>query len=139
MVDLIDTDGDGILDINDLDDDNDALSDIDEAIAGTDPLDPDTDGDGFLDGTEVLAGTDPLNNADFPEWGDINGDGTVNIADVLLAARAVTGLITLDSGQLARGNVAPLVSGVPQSMPADPFNIADTLLIQSKALGVVSF
>ena len=35
------------------DSDADGLSDADEAIYGTDPLDPDTDGDGLLDGTEV--------------------------------------------------------------------------------------
>lgn len=138
-LDSTDTDGDGIPDINDTDDDNDGLSDVDELTAGTDPLDPDTDNDFFPDGTEVLAGTNPLDISDFPEWGDINGDGTVNIADVLLATRAATGLITLNDGQLARGNVAPLVNGAPQSLPTDPFNAADLYLIQRKALGTVSF
>jgi len=138
-LDLTDTDGDGIPDINDTDDDNDGLSDVDELTAGTDPLNPDTDNDSFPDGTEVLAGTNPLDISDFPVWGDINGDGAVNTADILLAMRAATDLITLDSAQLARGNVAPLVSGTPQSLPTDPFNTADVLLIQRKALGVVSF
>jgi hypothetical protein len=139
MVDLIDTDDDGIPDINDTDDDNDGLSDIDEFTAGTDSLDSDTDDDLFLDGTEVLAGTNPLIGTDFPEWGDINGDGTVDITDVLLAARAAVGLMALDAGQLARGNVAPLVNGLPRSLPTDTFNVADLLLIQRKALGAVSF
>ena len=60
---LADTDGDGLPDelpedydeeigplVEDQDDDNDGLSDSDEAIEGTNPLNPDTDGDGFCDG-----------------------------------------------------------------------------------------
>jgi hypothetical protein len=47
------------------DTDGDALLDVEEATAGTDPLDPDTDGDGFEDGPEVLLmGTDPLDPLD---------------------------------------------------------------------------
>jgi ELWxxDGT repeat protein len=62
---LEDTDGDGMPDtlpedypdtnppydlIEDLDDDNDGMSDEDEALIDTDPTNPDTDGDGFCDG-----------------------------------------------------------------------------------------
>src|SRR5690606_19172601 len=44
-VDAVDTDGDGLLDDDEL------------QVHGTDPNDPDTDGDGLTDGTEVdLAG-----------------------------------------------------------------------------------
>lgn len=72
-------------------------------------------------------------------WGDINGDGNVNIADVLLAAQGVLGG-ALSNNQLARGNVAPLVNGIPQ--PADPYvplDVADLLLIAQKALGTKAF
>ena len=51
------------------DSDNDGLSDQDEAIYGTDPLNPDTDGDGYLDGEEVKAGTDPLDPNSYPGAG----------------------------------------------------------------------
>ncbi|MCP4994829.1 MAG: RHS repeat protein, partial [Gammaproteobacteria bacterium] len=60
----IDTDGDGIPDITDPDDDNDGLTDIEELSLGTDPLNPDTDGDGDSDGDEVAYGSDPLLNMD---------------------------------------------------------------------------
>ncbi|GAH08038.1 unnamed protein product, partial [marine sediment metagenome] len=45
--------------------DGDGLSNEEEAILGTDPLDPDTDDDGLWDGEEVLnLGSDPLNYMD---------------------------------------------------------------------------
>jgi hypothetical protein len=45
--------------------DGDALLDVEEAVIGTDALNPDTDGDGFEDGQEVLLmGTDPLDPLD---------------------------------------------------------------------------
>ncbi|MCH1554514.1 MAG: hypothetical protein L7S45_07985, partial [Luminiphilus sp.] len=45
-----DTDGDGLPNGQDGDDDNDGLSDDDESLAGTDPLNRDSDGDGTTDG-----------------------------------------------------------------------------------------
>jgi subtilisin family serine protease len=105
----------------------------------TDPLNPDTDGDGVIDGTESLAGTDPLDDMSVLVWGDIDNNGVVNAADVLIASRAVLGLVTLTSEQLARGNVAPLVGGMPASAPGDEFNVADLLLITGKATGAMSF
>lgn len=71
----LDTDGDGLLDIDEKaigsdinlpDTDGDELLDGDEIIYGTDVLNPDTDGDGFTDGSEVKNGYNPL------------GDGMLN-------------------------------------------------------------
>jgi len=75
----------------------------------------------------------------FPVWGDINDDRVVDTADVLRASRAVLGLMSLSMPELARGKVAPLVGGSPQPADNDPLNAADLLLIERKALGVVSY
>jgi hypothetical protein len=63
----IDTDGDGIVDENDPDDDNDTLTDMSELYGtnfnpttSTDPLSSDSDGDGKVDGFESQEGSNPL-------------------------------------------------------------------------------
>jgi uncharacterized repeat protein (TIGR01451 family) len=55
-----DSDADGHGDACDTDDDNDGLSDVDEAARGTNPLNPDSDGDGMTDGWEVASGLNAL-------------------------------------------------------------------------------
>lgn len=134
---LADSDGDGLSDYQEVAWDGDASG----YVPGLDlnPLATDTDADGFGDGVEVAAEHDPLDGADAPVWGDINDDGTVDTRDVLRASRAVLGMTTLTAAEQARGNVAPLIGGQPQSQPDDPFTLADLLLIQGKALGAVSF
>ena len=59
--------------------------------------------------------------------GDLTGDGVVDLADVLLGHRIVTGLHVPGAGELQRGDVAPLVNGVPASDGV--FSIGDLLLI----------
>lgn len=73
FVDL-DTDGDRIGNTKDLDDDNDGLSDEEEAILGTNPLNPDTDGDKAQDNIDPF----PL---DPTEWQDSDKDGIGDNAD----------------------------------------------------------
>ena len=118
-----------------VDTDLDGLSDGDENLIGTNPLLDDTDDDGFKDGMELRAGYDPLVGTSFPVWGDINDDRVVNAADVLKAVRAISGEgPALDSAELARGNVAPLVGGVPNPpLTGDNFDTGDLLLIIRKA------
>jgi hypothetical protein len=60
-----DTDGDGVPDIVDADDDNDGLSDALEVAIGTDPLNVDTDGDGVWDSFEFESALD-LNGSALP-------------------------------------------------------------------------
>ena len=73
----IDSDGDGISDIdeeangtdpNNADSDGDGIDDSEEAENGTDPNSSDSDGDGIDDGDEIENGTDPTN-------ADTDGDG----------------------------------------------------------------
>lgn len=75
-----DFDGDGIINYEDLDDDNDGLSDEAENSLGTDPLQEDTDNDGLSDFNETLRGTDPLVVDQFSlSTPDFNGDGKGDI------------------------------------------------------------
>ena len=152
---LVDTDSDGILDILDKDDDNDGMSDTDEATYGTNPLLIDTDGDGLSDGDEVgydgdisqytpgqdtdplLADTDgdglsdsmdpiPLTmnmgDGDLAPWD--NPDGQLNAADVLVATQLVLGQRTAGALQYAHGDIN--VDGT--------IDLADLLLIQQVVL-----
>ena len=85
---MLDTDGDGIPDETDPDDDNDGTPDIDDDL----PLDPtettDTDNDGTGDNTDIDDDGDgtPDNEDEFPldenEWEDTDGDGIGNNADL---------------------------------------------------------
>lgn len=50
-----------------VDTDGDGLTDEEEIIVGTDPLNPDTDGDGFPDGLELALGSNPLDPNSIPD------------------------------------------------------------------------
>lgn len=152
-----DNDLDGAGDACDPDDDNDGLTDVLELALGSDPFVADTDGDtlpdgdevniyatsplladtdsdGFDDAVELDAGSDPNSNTSIPgsASGDINGDGEVNAADVLLATRIVLGRLTPSTNQLLRGDAAPVVGGV--AVPDGVINAGDLVVIQRDAL-----
>ncbi len=92
-----DTDGDGLLDIYDSDDDDDRWEDIDELNCMSDPLDAtdvpldfdsdwfcdvrdfDDDNDEFPDTDETLCGTDPLDATSVPS--DMDNDGLCDSLD----------------------------------------------------------
>ncbi len=98
-----DTDGDGQGDACDLDDDNDLLSDADELLAGTQRLYPDSDYDGVIDGEDQY----PMNSLQSGIIGDTDGDGGIDMADLLLLQRALSGQVTLDPAQAYRADMHP--------------------------------
>lgn len=128
-VELVDSDGDG-------------LSDIDENMNGTDPLSVDSDGDGLVDGTDgrfdsstYFGGLD-LNGDGFvdgeQDYGtdplllDTDGDGFFDGDEVL------TGTDPLDDTSfpiIADGDLAPL--GAPDGI----VNVADFLIAQRIVIG----
>jgi len=65
--------------------------------------------------------------------GDLTGDGLVDARDLLLGQQAIIGDTILDDDQLKRGDVAPLVGGVPES--DGNFNLGDYLVILRKVTG----
>ncbi len=99
------------------DTDGDGLSDAEEALLGTDPLNPDTDGDGLLDGTEVdmAMGTgcpDPLNP-------DSDGDTLLDGEEVILG----TDSCNTDSDG----------DGVPDNLDPDPTAPGETSSVLEEA------
>ena len=81
--------GSGVL----LDSDGDGLSDTEEALVGTDPLNPDSDYDGLSDGAEVLTGTDPLDAGSVFEimaLDKVSGTGFVRATWTSVAGKSYT-------------------------------------------------
>jgi hypothetical protein len=65
--------------------------------------------------------------------GDIDTDGDIDLVDLLWGQQAVQGTRSLSPVQQLHGDVAPLVSGIPQ--PDGAFNLGDVLIIQRMLLG----
>ncbi len=90
---IADTDGDGLPDAWEIqyfggptaadanaDSDNDGLTNLQEFIRGTNPINPDTDGDGLLDGVETATGiwVSPNDTGTHPLNPDTDGDGLLD-------------------------------------------------------------
>jgi YVTN family beta-propeller protein len=132
---LIDSDGDSLSDFFEVNYDGNAIT----YTPGADlnPLSVDSDGDGFNDDIEIAENSDPVDGQATPADGDVNGDGIVNAADLVILTRIALGIITADATQQLHGDVAPQIAGIP--MPDGMINAADILLLQRKALGLVDF
>jgi len=69
--------------------------------------------------------------------GDVTGDGTVDVSDALRILRIAAGLITPNATDLANGDVAPLVNGVP--VPDGKIDIGDAVVILRRAVGILTW
>lgn len=77
------------------------------------------------------------NTAALASDGDVNIDGEVNAADVIWSTQTLVGSRILTPDQFIHGDVAPLVSGIPQ--PDGLFNVGDASIITRIALGLLNF
>jgi hypothetical protein len=68
--------------------------------------------------------------------GDVNGDGTVDITDALLALQVGVGLMPMQDRYLTYGDVGPLVNGAPD--PDWKINISDAIVILQIIVGSVT-
>jgi len=69
--------------------------------------------------------------------GDVNIDGEVDVVDVLWGQQTLHETRSLSPAQETHGDVAPLVSGIPQ--PDGTFNLGDALVILRMVLGGLNF
>jgi serine protease AprX len=109
---LADTDGDGLPD-GEEDNDSDGFNNLEEILAGSDPLEPDS-----IPGSAS---------------GDVDANGVVDIRDLLRAYRILFGEVVPDTNEILRGDIAPLVNGSPA--PDGVFDLGDLLVIQRVVLG----
>lgn len=69
--------------------------------------------------------------------GDVTGDAVVDIKDALRLLKIAIGLITPSAEEVVRGDVAPLVNGVPR--PDGVIDISDALLTLRRSIGLVTW
>jgi len=88
-------------------------------------------GDRFTTGA---ANADCQVTASFGLIGDLNGDGTVDLADAMRALMIAVRAATASAEETLKGDVGPLVNGQPHQ--DGRIDIADALLILKKAVGM---
>ncbi|ARQ07925.1 putative Ig domain-containing protein [Macrococcoides canis] len=136
VVPPVDTDGDGNPDATDTDDDNDGVSDTDEIVVGTDPLNPettpgvpdgslDTDGDGITNGDEsdeTLSTPTDTNNNGIPDIveADTQDPVVTQIDDVTVPVD--TGVVNIPVVVTDNVDTAPTVAvdGLPAGVTYNP-------------------
>ena len=112
------------------DKDGDGLRDVDEwLVYGTDARSSDTDGDGIPDGQEISQGTDPMLTSSYSGSGDLNGNGQLDVGDLLLVTQLALGTRTAANDP----QYAARVILADQNQDGE-INVADVLLLQRRLL-----
>ena len=106
------------------DSDNDGMNDLWELVNFGNL---DRDGTGDFDGDGITDIDEYLISVTVPD-GDINNDGVVNVADLLLVMQHVTNARNLTALQVARGDL------YPPGLPDGTVNVSDYILIQQLVL-----
>ena len=93
----------------------------------------DIGGNGFIKG----AFTDgSISSVPIPD-GDVDGDGLVDVADLLIAMQILNGQYMPTQAEQNRWDVAPLVNGAPQ--PDGQNTLGDYVVLQQKIIGQLNF
>ncbi len=116
---ITDIDGDGLINFEDVDSDNDGVSDAEETKRIWNPYSTveatrDADGDGISDIAEAIAGTDPTLRNELPAL-DIERDETG--FDLTIQARAGRSYTLESSVNLSTWNAEPVVPQVESNSP----------------------
>ena len=117
-------DGDGQGDVCDPDDDNDGLSDAEEAVLGTDPLLADTDGDGYDDGVDPIPLQYNYEDGIVAPYGAPRTATTPNASDLLVCLQVVLGMKPVTDLVLAHADLYP--AGAPDG----DITLSDLLRLQ---------
>jgi hypothetical protein len=63
--------------------------------------------------------------------GDVNGDGCLDILDLILVVDHIIGVDSLDAAEFARADIAPWTTGAAEPIPDSVVNVQDLSLIQN--------